>query len=72
MANDIEKRQMIVTLFAADFERSIGRKPKDQAEFDSWVKKANIALFNGCLNWDRLYECAAFGFLCNKNAGDKK
>lgn len=72
VANDIEKRQMVVTLFEADFERSIGKKPKSQIEFDSWVKKANIGLFNGCLNWDRFYECAAYGFLCNKNTGDKK
>ena len=66
MSTEIEKRQIVVTMFKADFERSIGRKAKNQTEFDSWVKKANIALFNGCLNWDRLYECAAYGFLCNK------
>ena len=72
MSSDIEKRQIVVTMFESDFERSIGRKPKDQTEFDKWVKKANIALFNGCLNWDRFYECAAFGFLCNKNKGVKK
>ena len=58
MPSDIENRQMVVSLFEADFERSIGKKPKGQAEFDKWVKKANTALFNGCLNWDRLYECA--------------
>lgn len=69
---EIEKRQVVVTMFDVDFERSIGRKPKSQAEFDKWARKANMAIFNGCLNWDRLYECAAFGFLCNKNKGGKK
>ena len=63
---DVEKRQIVVTLFAIDFERSLGRKPADQAEFDRWVKKANLALFNGCLDWDRLYENAAFQYTCGK------
>ena len=72
MSSDIEKQQIVVTMFESDFERSIGRKPKGQAEFEKWVKKANRALFNGCLNWDRFYECAAFGFLCGKKAGKNK
>ena len=72
MSENIEKRQIVVTMFDVDFERSIGRKPKSQAEFDKWARKANMAIFNGCLNWDRFYECAAFGFLChNKKRGKK-
>ena len=67
----MQKKQVVITLFDSDFERSIGRKPKNQVEFDKWAKKANMAIFNGCLNWDRFYECAAYGFLCNKKRGKK-
>ena len=68
----IEKRGIVITLFESDFECSIGRKPESQAEFDTWIKKANRALFNGCLNWDRFYEYAAYDFLNNKGMGDKQ
>jgi len=66
MSSTIEKRTISITLFEIDFERSIGSKPKNQAEFDRWAKKANAAIFNGCLDWDRFYENAAFQYLCGK------
>ncbi|MHC4524723.1 MAG: hypothetical protein ACYSU8_04195 [Planctomycetota bacterium] len=66
MSSKIEKRFITITLFEIDFERSIGRKPKNQSEFDRWAKKANAAIFNGCLDWDRLYENAAFQYTCGR------
>ena len=66
MSSAIEKRPMTITLFEIDFERSLGRKPTDQTEFDQWAKKANLALFTGCIDWDRLYENAAFQYACGR------
>ena len=69
MSSAIEKRPISITLFEIDFVRSMGHKPKNQSEFDRWTKKANLALFTGCLDWDRLYENAAFQYLCGKRDG---
>ena len=66
MSSVIKKRPISITLFEIDFERSVGRKPTSQTEFDQWAKKANLALFTGCIDWDRLYENAAFQYTCGK------
>lgn len=66
MTSAIKKRPITITLFEIDFERSVGRKPTSQTEFDQWTKKANLALFTGCIDWDRLYENAAFQYTCGK------
>ena len=66
MSSVIEKRPITIMLFEIDFVRSIGRKPKNQTEFDRWAKKANLAVFTGCIDWDRLYENAAFQYTCGR------
>lgn len=57
MGKDIKDKHIVLTLCAGDFERSMGRKPRDQAEFDEWARLAEKGLLNGHIDWDILYEC---------------
>jgi hypothetical protein len=44
-------------LSEGDFELSMGRKPKNQREFDEWACLLEKGLCNGHIDWDILYEC---------------
>jgi len=35
----------------------MGRKPKDQEEFEEWAELAEKGLLNGHIDWDIIYEC---------------
>ena len=47
---------LILTL--DDFKVSMGREPKDVAEFEDWASLLEKGLLNGYIDWDILYECA--------------
>jgi len=49
--------QIKIELSEEEFELSMGRKPKDQREFDEWARLAEKGLLNGHIDWDILYEC---------------
>ncbi len=53
----IKDYQILIELSEAEFELSMGRKPKDQDEFDDWAHLAEKGLLNGHIDWDILYEC---------------
>jgi hypothetical protein len=55
MGKEIKDHTIILTLCPGDFERSMGRKPRDQAEFDEWARLAEKGLLNGHIDWDILY-----------------
>jgi len=57
MCERIKEHQITLTLCAEEFELSMGRKPKDQEEFDEWARLAEKGLLNGHIDWDILYEC---------------
>jgi len=53
----IKDYRIVIELRDGDFERSMGRKPRDQGEFDEWAHFAEKGLLNGHIDWDILYEC---------------
>ena len=53
----IKDYQIVIELCEQEFELSMGRKPKDQREFDEWARLAEKGLLNGHIDWDILYEC---------------
>jgi len=55
---EIKDYRIVIELAEGDFESSMGRKPKDQDEFDDWARLAEKGLLNGHIDWDILYECA--------------
>ena len=57
MGEKIRECQITLTFCPDEFEISMGRKPKSQAEFDEWAMLAEKGLLNGHIDWDILYEC---------------
>jgi hypothetical protein len=53
----IKDHRIVIELSEADFEESMGRKPRDQDEFDEWAMLAEKGLLNGHIDWDIIYEC---------------
>jgi len=47
-----------LTLCEGDLEMSMGRKPRDDDEFEEWVRLCEKGLLNGHIDWDILYACA--------------
>ena len=65
----IRDRRIVLNLCVEEFEMSVGRKPKNQAEFDQWTELAEKGLLNGHIDWDILYECTCDAF-CRQYGGD--
>ena len=59
----IKDWRIVIELCEGDFERSMGRKPRDQDEFDEWARLAEKGLLNGHIDWDILYECSCDAML---------
>ena len=57
MNNEICEHKITITLTDGDFIESMGRYPKDQAEFNSWAQLAEKGLLNGHIDWNIIYEC---------------
>ena len=57
MGYKIKEYQITLTFCPEEFELSMGRKPKNQEEFDEWARLAEKGLLNGHIDWDILYEC---------------
>lgn len=55
----IKERDVVITFCPEEFEMSMGRKPRNQEEFDEWARLAEKGLLNGHIDWDILYECTA-------------
>jgi hypothetical protein len=53
----IRDHRIILQICPEEFELSMGRKPKSQAEFDQWAALAEKGLLNGHIDWDILYDC---------------
>jgi len=53
----IKDYRIVIELSEEEFELSMGRKPRDQHEFDEWAQLAEKGLLNGHIDWDILYEC---------------
>ena len=53
----LDDYKITITLCEGDFERSMGRRPKDQEEFNCWARLAEKGLLNGHIDWDIIYEC---------------
>ena len=53
----IKDYRIVIELAEGDFEQSMGRKPRDQNEFDEWARLAEKGLLNGHIDWDIIYEC---------------
>jgi len=49
--------EICITLSLGDFIESMGREPKDRAEFNRWAELAEKGLLNGHIDWDIIYEC---------------
>ena len=59
----IKDHEIVIQLCEGDFEMSMGRKPRDQEEFDDWAHLAEKGLMNGHIDWDILYECTCDAIL---------
>ena len=57
MYEDTYEYQIVITLSEGDFIDSMGRVPKDKAEFDNWAHLAEKTLLHGHIDWSILYEC---------------
>lgn len=57
MYDNTYEHQIVITLSEGDFIDSMGRVPKDKAEFDNWAHLAEKGLLNGHIDWSILYEC---------------
>ncbi len=55
--------RVIIELCEEEFELSMGRKPRDQDEFDDRARLAERGLMNGHIDWDILYECTCDAML---------
>ena len=53
----IRDHSIVLHFCPEEFELSMGRKPKSQAEFDEWAALAEKGLLNGHIDWDILYDC---------------
>ena len=53
----IKDHRIVIELCEGDFQMSMGRKPRDQAEFDEWACLAEKGLLNGHIDWDIIHEC---------------
>ena len=53
----IKEHEIRIDLCEGDFEQSMGRAPRDQAEFDEWACLAEKGLLSGQIDWDILYGC---------------
>lgn len=54
---DIKDHTITILLCDGDFEQSMGRRPRNQDEFDQWAYLAEKGLLNGHIDWDIIYEC---------------
>ena len=52
------QRAVELILTAEDFERSMGREPEDDEEFDAWACKCEESLLDGSIDWDMVFEYA--------------
>jgi hypothetical protein len=69
-SDEIRDYRMILNFCPEEFELSMGRRPKSQAEFDQWAALAEKGLFNGHIDWDILYDCTCDAM--TNYGGDKK
>ncbi len=53
----VRDHRIVISLSAADFEQSMGRKPRDEDDFEKWALLMKKVLLNGHVGWDILYEC---------------
>jgi len=66
----IREHRIILQICPEEFELSMGRKPKSQAEFDRWAALAEKGLLSGHIDWDILYDCTCEAM--TNYGGDKK
>ena len=53
----IDSYFITITLSESDFEKSKGRKPENQEEFDAWAEVIETGLEGAELDWKMIYEC---------------
>jgi hypothetical protein len=59
-ANDLRRikdYEVVLSLSEEEFERSMGRAPEDQDEFDAWAAQAEDVLYDW-IDWNAVCECA--------------
>jgi hypothetical protein len=54
-----------ITLSLGDFIESMGREPKDRAEFNTWAELAEKGLLNGHIDWNIIYACTRDAMPCD-------
>lgn len=54
----MREHTITLTLTEGDFEMSMGRKPRDEDEFEEWARLCEKGLCNGHIDWDIVLECA--------------
>ena len=67
----IDSHIVTITLSENDFEKSNGRKPENQEEFDAWAEVIETGLLGTELDWKMIYECTKEIVPCDKEANGK-
>ena len=67
----IDSYKVAITLSENDFEKSNGRKPKNQEEFDAWAGVIETGLLGTELDLKMIYECTKNIVPCDKEADVK-
>ena len=67
----IDSYMITIALSENDFEKSNGRKPKNQEEFDAWAEVIETGLLGTELDWKMIYECTKDIVSCDKEADGK-
>jgi len=57
MSEEIKDYQIVIQLSVEDFKASMGRRPMDQREFDTWARLLREKLVNGHIDWHVVYTC---------------
>jgi len=67
---DIKDYTITIILTHEDFRQSMGRRAKDQEEFDEWARMAEKGLLNGHIDWDIIYDCTRDAVQSQNARGD--
>ena len=67
MGEEIKDYQIVIQMSVEDFKMSMGRRPIDQGEFDTWARLLREKLMKGHIDCDVVYACARDALRRNKS-----
>lgn len=68
MSEKIKDYQIVIQMSVEDFTVSMGRRPIDQGEFDTWARLLREKLVKGHIDWHKVYACTREALRRNQTA----